>query len=114
MSAQDGDPARTAPTPEAIVEALRPVEDPEIGISIVDLGLLRGVEVEDETGKVLVTMTLTSPMCPLGPQIMAAVKSAAAAVPGVGEAGVQLVWSPPWDPRLDATDDVKAELGIWD
>ena len=114
MSDREGEPARTAPAPEAIVEALRPVEDPEIGISIVDLGLLRGVEVEDETGKVLVTMTLTSPMCPLGPQIMAAVKTAAAAVPGVAAASVQLVWSPPWDPRSDATDDVKAELGIWD
>jgi metal-sulfur cluster biosynthetic enzyme len=114
MSDRDSDRDRAVPGPEAIVEALRPVEDPEIGISIVDLGLLRGVEVEDETGKVLVTMTLTSPMCPLGPQIMAAVKSAAAAVPGVGGASVQLVWSPPWDPRVDATDDVKAELGIWD
>ncbi|MHB8079510.1 MAG: metal-sulfur cluster assembly factor [Candidatus Krumholzibacteriia bacterium] len=114
MNARDGSPRPAAPTPETIVEALRPVEDPEIGISIVDLGLLRGVEVDDETGKVLVSMTLTSPMCPLGPQILAAVKSAAAAVPGVGAANVQLVWSPPWDPRVDATDDVKAELGLWD
>ncbi len=114
MNDQDSDPGRAVPGPEAIVEALRPVEDPEMGISIVDLGLLRGVEVEDETGKVLVTMTLTSPMCPMGPQIMAAVKSAAAAVPGVVSASVQLAWSPPWDPRTDASDDVKAELGIWD
>lgn len=114
MSDRDNGAVRAAPTPGIIVEALRPVEDPEIGISIVDLGLLRGVEVEDETGRVLVTMTLTSPMCPLGPQIMAAVKAAAAAVPGVGQAAVQLVWSPPWDPRVDATDDAKAELGIWD
>ncbi len=103
-----------APTPEAIVEALRPVEDPEIGISIVDLGLLRGVEVEDETGRVKVLLTLTSPMCPLGPEIVAAVREHAAAVPGVRAAEVQLVWSPPWDPRVDATEDVKAELGIWD
>lgn len=114
MNAQDGSPGRAAPTPEMIVEALRPIEDPEIGISIVDLGLLRGIEVEDETGAVLVSLTLTSPMCPLGPQILAAVKAAAAAVPGVGAANVQLVWSPPWDPRSDATDDVKAELGFWD
>lgn len=114
MNDRDEAPGRAVPAPEAIVEALRSVEDPEMGISIVDLGLLRGVEVEDETGKVLVTMTLTSPMCPMGPQIMAAVKSAAAAVPGVVAASVQLAWSPPWDPRIDATDDVKAELGIWD
>lgn len=114
MNHHDGNPGRAAPDPEVIVDALRQVEDPEIGISIVDLGLLRGVEVEDETGKVFVTMTLTSPMCPMGPRIMAEVKSAAAAVPGVTAASVQLAWSPPWDPRIDATDDVKAELGIWD
>ena len=114
MNDQDGGTVRAAPTPEAIVGALRPVEDPELHISIVDLGLLRGVEVEDESGKVLVTLTLTSPMCPLGPQIMAAAKAAAAAVPGVSQAAVQLVWSPPWDPRVDASDDAKAELGIWD
>lgn len=102
------------PTPEALVEALRVVEDPEIGISIVDLGLLRGIEVEDETGSVTIALTLTSPMCPLGPEILAAVKQRAASVPGVARADVQLVWSPLWDPRVDATEDVKAELGIWD
>ncbi len=101
-------------TPELIVEALRPVEDPEIGVSIVDLGLLRGVEVEEESAAVKISLTLTSPMCPLGPEIVAAVKQHAAAVPGVSRAEVALVWSPPWDPRLDATDEVKAELGIWE
>ena len=90
------------------------MEDPEIGISIVDLGLLRGVEVEDDSGRVIVSLTLTSPMCPLGPQIIAAVKRTVEALPGVTVAIVNLVWSPPWDPRVDATDDVKAELGIWD
>jgi len=109
-----GGGAGRPPTPEDLVEALRVVEDPEIGISIVDLGLLRGIEVEDETGRVTVALTLTSPMCPLGPEILAAVKERAASVPGVARADVQLVWSPPWEPRVDATDDVKAELGIWD
>jgi metal-sulfur cluster biosynthetic enzyme len=102
------------PTPEEVREALRVVEDPEIGISIVDLGLLRGVEVEDETGNVKVALTLTSPMCPMGPELMSAVKLCASKLPGVARAEVQLVWRPPWDPRLDASDEVKAELGIWD
>jgi metal-sulfur cluster biosynthetic enzyme len=53
-------------------------------------------------------------MCPLGPEIMAATKNAAEKVPGVTEAEIQLVWSPLWDPRVDASDDAKAELGIWD
>ncbi|MBA4378595.1 MAG: hypothetical protein C0395_08105 [Gemmatimonas sp.] len=102
------------PTPEAVVEALRPVMDPELNLSIVDLGLLRGVQVEDETGDVTVELTLTSPMCPLGPQIVAATRDAGLSVPGVRNCQVDLVWSPPWDPRADATEDVKAELGIWD
>ena len=101
-------------TPEEVREALREVEDPEIGISIVDLGLLRGIEVEDESGNVTVALTLTSPMCPLGPQLMSAVRQSALKLPGVTRAEVRLVWKPPWDPHVDATDEVKAELGIWD
>lgn len=104
----------SAPSPNAIVEALRPVVDPELNMSIVDLGLLRGVQVEDETGDVSIDLTLTSPMCPLGPQIVAAVRDAALGVPGVKNCLVDLVWSPPWDPRADASEDVKAQLGIWD
>jgi metal-sulfur cluster biosynthetic enzyme len=99
------------PTPEAVLDALRPVIDPELNISIVDL---RGITVDDETARVDIDLTLTSPMCPLGPEIMAATKSAAEKTPGVTGAEVQLVWSPLWDPRVDASEDAKAELGIWD
>jgi metal-sulfur cluster biosynthetic enzyme len=102
------------PTPEVILDGIRPVIDPELDISIVDLGLVRGVEFDAESGKVDIDLTLTSPMCPLGPEIMAATKNAAEKVPGVTEAEIQLVWSPLWDPRVDASDDAKAELGIWD
>jgi metal-sulfur cluster biosynthetic enzyme len=105
--------ATPPPEPAAVIEAIRPVEDPELCISIVDLGLLRGVEVEDDTGQVVVSLTLTSPMCPLGPQIIAAVKLAVEALPGVASARVDLVWSPPWDPRVDASEDARAELGLW-
>lgn len=102
------------PTPEAVLDGIRPVIDPEMNISIVELGLVRGVSVDDATGHVDIDLTLTSPMCPLGPEIMAATKSAAEKVPGVSGAEVQLVWSPMWDPRVDASEDAKAELGIWD
>lgn len=103
-------------TPDSIRERLRPITDPEIGISIVDLGLVRDITVTPgETGAaVKVAMTLTSPFCPEGPEIVAAVESAARFLPGVAEAAVELVWNPPWDPRTDASDEVKAELGIWD
>jgi len=102
------------PTPETVLDNLRPVIDPELNISIVDLGLVRGVAVDDATGRVDIDLTLTSPMCPLGPEIMAATKTAAERVPGVSTAEIQLVWSPLWDPRVDASEEAKAELGIWD
>ena len=60
------------PTKDEVIEAIRPVTDPEINISIVDLGLIYDVEVEEKTQQVTVHMTLTSPACPVGPQIMAA------------------------------------------
>jgi metal-sulfur cluster biosynthetic enzyme len=101
-------------TPEEVLEGLRPVKDPELNVSIVDLGLVRGITCHDDTGKVDIDLTLTSPMCPLGPEIIAAAKGAAERVPGVGEATINLVWSPMWDPRIDCSEDAKAELGIWD
>jgi metal-sulfur cluster biosynthetic enzyme len=99
-------------TAEQIRTSLRPVKDPEINISIVDLGLIRGIEVDGTN--VTVRLTLTSPMCPLGPEIVEAAKFAVCRIDGVEKAHVDLVWSPPWDPRVDATEDVKAQLGIWD
>jgi metal-sulfur cluster biosynthetic enzyme len=104
----------TSPTPEGVLDSLRTVIDPELNINIVDLGLVRGITIEDDTRKVDIDLTLTSPMCPLGPEIMAATKGAAERVDGVEGAEVQLVWSPLWDPKVDASEDAKAELGIWD
>ena len=101
-------------TADGVREALRPIVDPEIYISIVDLGLIRAVEVSADGAKVRIVMTLTTPFCPEGPMIVEQVKQIAAALPGVRESEVELVWSPPWDPRTEASDEVKAELGIWD
>ena len=83
-------------TPDTIREALRPIEDPEIGFSLVDLGLIRAVEVSPDGATVKITMTLTTPFCP------------------VRHSDVELVWSPPWDSKTEATEDVRAALGIWD
>ena len=101
-------------TPEQVLDGLRPVIDPELDLSIVDLGLVRGIQVEEDTGHVKIELTLTSPMCPLGPEIVAATKSAANRVAGVEAAEIQLVWSPLWDPRQDASEEARAALGIWD
>jgi metal-sulfur cluster biosynthetic enzyme len=102
------------PTMSDVLKALQPVKDPELDLSIVDMGLIRDVLVDAATGHAVVTMTLTSPYCPMGPQIIEAARQAALAVDGVDEADVDMVWEPPWNPRTDASEEVKAELGIWD
>jgi metal-sulfur cluster biosynthetic enzyme len=99
-------------TPEEIGEALKAVYDPEIGINIVDLGLLYGVT-KTEEGEVNVQMTLTSPACPLGPVIIDQVQYVAGRLPGVENVNVEFVWTPTWDPRVMASEEAKAELGIW-
>ena len=96
---------------DVVMESLRTVVDPEIGINIVDLGLIYGVDVLDE-GKVTVRMTLTSPACPLGAVIQAQVHQCLTKLPWVKEPKVELVWSPMWDPRKMASEDAKMELGI--
>ncbi len=87
------------PTENEVYEALRPIEDPELHLSIVELGLIYGVKFEQEGKRVVVDMTLTSIACPVGPQLRAAVHAATAALPGVEDVYVTLVFSPPWDPR---------------
>lgn len=100
-------------TENEVVECLRPIKDPEVHISIVDLGLIYGVDIQDEGKKLNVRMTLTSPMCPAGPELVGMVKATAELIPEVQEATVQMVWEPPWDPKKMASDDAKDILGIW-
>jgi metal-sulfur cluster biosynthetic enzyme len=98
-------------TRDDVREGLKSVYDPEIGINIVDLGLVYDADVS-ETGDVLVTMTLTSLGCPLGPVIVQEVQGALRDFEGIGEVDVKLVWSPPWTPEL-MSEEAKDELGIW-
>ena len=97
------------PTEQEVVEALRGVEDPELGMDIVELGLMYDVEVDG--GKVKVTHSLTSMGCPAGPMIQEGIYEAAAAVPGVEEVEVDLTWEPPWTPDR-MSDDAKFILGF--
>jgi metal-sulfur cluster biosynthetic enzyme len=101
------------PTTQEIRERLKQVYDPEVHISIIDLGLIYDVEVQ-EGKKVFIKMTLTSPMCPAGPEILSHVHMAAKATPGIEEVKIDLIWTPPWDPRKMATEEGKAQLGIWE
>ncbi len=105
--------APAALSSEIVLEALRPVVDPEIALSVVDLGLVYGADVDPAAGSVVVRMTLTSPGCPYGPALMRQIEAAARGVPGVKDAKVDLVWTPPWDPKTMASDMAKDVLGIW-
>lgn len=98
-------------TRDDVRENLKGVYDPEIGVNVVDLGLVYDADVS-ESGDVLVTMTLTSLGCPLGPVIVQEVTNALKELPGLGEVDVKLVWSPPWSPEM-MSEDAKDELGIW-
>ena len=97
---------------EQLLEALREVIDPELGINVVDLGLIYNAELEK--GHARVAMTLTTPACPLAPEVQAAAEAAIwRRVAGVESVDVRLVWSPPWRPAM-MSDDAKDEMGWMD
>lgn len=97
-------------TQNDLIEALKGVEDPEIGMNIVDLGLIYGFRWDEEAGDVDIEMTLTSPGCPLGPEIIREVKRALMAFDDVFEVDVELVWKPLWHPSM-MSDYARDELG---
>ncbi|MGB6837355.1 MAG: metal-sulfur cluster assembly factor [Dehalococcoidia bacterium] len=96
---------------ELVMEKLKEMQDPELRMSIVDLGLIYDVTIEE--GRVHVLYTLTSPGCPLAPVIRGQIEHALMDIPGVKQVDAQLTFSPPWDPRTMASEDVKMQLGIW-
>ena len=94
---------------EAVIEALRSIYDPEIPVNIYDLGLIYGVDLDDDHA--VVTMTLTTPHCPVAETMPGEVELRVGSVPGVGSAEVNLVWDPPWDPAK-MSDEAKLEMGM--
>jgi metal-sulfur cluster biosynthetic enzyme len=94
---------------DQVRDALRQIEDPEIGLNIIDLGLVYDIEVEG--GKVTVRMTLTSPGCPVGPQILNGSKMVVQDLEGVEEANIELVWQPFWTPER-INPEYRAILGF--
>jgi FeS assembly SUF system protein len=97
------------PTEDQVMEALREVNDPELYINVVDLGLIYDVQIDG--GNVNITMTLTTPACPMNQYIGGQVETALKEVEGVEKVGVNIVWSPPWNPEL-MSEDAKLELGF--
>ena len=95
---------------EDVIAALKEIYDPEIPVNIYDLGLIYGVEITDESDA-LITMTLTTPHCPVAESMPGEVELRAASVPGVRDAEVNLVWDPPWGPDK-MSDEARLELGM--
>jgi FeS assembly SUF system protein len=94
---------------ESVIAALRQVFDPEIPVNIYDLGLIYGVDIAD--GHCIVTMTLTTPHCPVAETMPGEVELRVMAVPGIASAEVNLVWDPAWDPGK-MSDEAKLEMGM--
>jgi metal-sulfur cluster biosynthetic enzyme len=108
-SAPSGDDAPVGK--EAVLDALRNVVDPELGINIVDLGLVYEVEIGADGG-VDITYSLTTMGCPIGPMIEDQMRQFLAPVPGVGEVRPEMVLRPPWSPEM-MSDEAKGALGIF-
>lgn len=94
----------------AVIEALREIYDPEIPVNIYDLGLIYGVEVDDNADAT-VTMTLTTPHCPVAESMPGEVELRVSSVPGIRDTEVNLVWDPPWGPHK-MSDEARLELGM--
>ena len=114
--------ADTPPTGDAVDEEvvrgmLKTVFDPEIGINIVDLGLVYEIHVDDIADeprkKARIVHTLTTPACPIGPMIRAQIEQAVSRLEGIDSVETELVFSPPWDPREMCSEEAKFELGIF-
>ncbi len=95
---------------ESVLAALKEIYDPEIPVNIYDLGLIYGVEITPDNDA-HVTMTLTTPHCPVAESMPGEVELRVGAVPGVRDAEVNLVWDPPWGPE-NMTDEARLELGM--
>ena len=93
-----------------IVSQLKQIYDPEIPVNIYDLGLIYDIEI-DEEDRVMITMTLTAPNCPVADSLLLEVKQKVETVEGVRGAEVNLVFDPPWDPSM-LSDEAKLELGM--
>jgi metal-sulfur cluster biosynthetic enzyme len=94
---------------EDIVEALREVYDPELHYNIYDLGLVYDINIQD--GDVTILMTLTTPMCPIGPMVTEQIQEMIGLMPGVKDVGVDFTFDPPWSPAK-MTDEARADLGL--
>lgn len=104
--------SKEIPTLQEITNVLMAVEDPELHINVVDLGLIYKIDRDADANRIGVDMTLTSPACPYGPQLLAQTHAILSRLPNVKEVKVNTVWSPKWDPRVHASEVAQMLLGL--
>jgi FeS assembly SUF system protein len=107
----EGDGAGEATIRDRAISVLKEIYDPEIPVNIYELGLIYGVDTDEEAGKIDVTMTLTTPMCPVADSMPGEIEEKLRAIEAVNDVSVDLVWDPPWDMSL-LSDAAKLELGM--
>ncbi len=112
MATEAGSIAHTILT-EQVVGVLRTVYDPELPVNIYDLGLVYDIQVDPQSGKVHIRMTLTAPGCPVAQSFPGTVECAVNELPEVNEACVELVWDPPWD-KSRMSEAARLTLGMFD
>ena len=100
------------PTEDEIKNVLMAVEDPELHINIIDLGLIYKIERQTEDGRISVDMTLTTPACPYGPQLLTQTYAILSRLPNVKDVKINTVWTPKWDPRQHASETAQMMLGL--
>jgi FeS assembly SUF system protein len=103
--------AEVARLTDEIIAGLKTVYDPEIPADIYELGLIYRIDISDQRA-VTIDMTLTTPNCPAAQELPVMVENAVSSVPGVGEAKVNIVWDPPWDPSR-MSDEARTVLNMW-
>ena len=104
------EPASNNALVDSVIEALKSIYDPEIPVDIYELGLIYDVAISED-GDAVVTMTLTTPHCPVAESMPGEVELRVLSVPGIRDAEVKLVWDPPWDPSK-MSDEARLELGM--
>jgi len=102
----------TLPSDQEVQNVLMAVEDPELHINIVDLGLVYKIDRDEQEGRLTVDMTLTTPACPYGPQLLAQTHTILLRLPNVKDVKINTVWTPKWDPRKHASEAAQMMLGL--
>lgn len=105
------EPLNTAHLEATIIGVIRTIYDPEIPVNIYEVGLIYAVDIDDERN-VTITMTLTSPMCPVAESLPVEVKDKVSRIEGVGTVTVDIVWDPPWSPEM-MSEAAKLQLGFF-